>query len=295
MGRPSFIFIAALCLGCAPAWAGPMSYVFATLDVPGATSIAAQGINDKGQIVGTFFSQTDGNQGFIYSAGTFTPIIVPGVTTDAYSINNAGVVVGTNFIYENGNLSTFGAPGNFSLLTGINNEGQIVGETNGIPYLYSGGTSTQLNAFSQALGINDAGQIVGWTGHSLGLLDTGGVLTTFQVPGGVGTVAYDINDHGVIVGDYYDCLSGCPERGFVLSNGVFTTVDAPGAGPGGTGVEGINNKGDIVGFFYNAEGETEGFVAIPAPEPITVSVFGAGIAGAVAMRRRKNAKSSRLE
>jgi uncharacterized membrane protein len=75
------------------------------------------------------------------------------------------------------------------------------------------------------------------------------------VPGAVDTVAYAINNGGEIVGDYYNCLtSGCPEHGFVLDKGVYTSIDVPGAASGGTGAEGINNSGDVVGFFYSSSG-----------------------------------------
>jgi probable HAF family extracellular repeat protein len=69
-------------------------YGFGTLDVPGGNNTAAFGINDAGQIVGSFASST-GVHGFLYSGGTFTQIDVPsGTYTEAFGINNAGQIVG---------------------------------------------------------------------------------------------------------------------------------------------------------------------------------------------------------
>ena len=70
-------------------WA--VSYTFTTIDVPGAFSTEAFGINDAGQIVGDFHV----DHGFLYTAGTFTTIDVPGAfSTQASGINNAGQIVG---------------------------------------------------------------------------------------------------------------------------------------------------------------------------------------------------------
>ena len=49
-----------------------------TVEVPGSGSTDANGINDAGQIVGTFMDGSAGRHGFLYDAGTFTTIDVPG-------------------------------------------------------------------------------------------------------------------------------------------------------------------------------------------------------------------------
>ncbi len=81
-----------------------------------------------------------------------------------------------------------------------------------------------------------------------------GAITTIDYPGtGISTAAYGINDKGQIVGGY--CLNFvCPggaanptNHGFVDNNGVFTTIDYPGAQL--TEVSGINNAGVMVGIY----------------------------------------------
>jgi hypothetical protein len=71
------------------------NYTFATIDVPGAIgSSEAQGINNAGQIVGSFGDQA-GVHGYLDISGNFTTIDVPGASsTEALGTNNAGQIVG---------------------------------------------------------------------------------------------------------------------------------------------------------------------------------------------------------
>jgi len=56
--------------------------------------------------------------------------------------------------------------------------------------------------------------------------------------------------HGAIVGTYAD--SQGLGHGFLLQNGVFTTLDDPKADPNTTSLEDINSSGAIVGVYYVA-------------------------------------------
>ena len=67
------------------------AFTFTTIDVPGAPTNSA-GINDTGQIVGTFFA---GTHGYLLSGGTFTTIDVPGAPTNSTGINAMGQIVGS--------------------------------------------------------------------------------------------------------------------------------------------------------------------------------------------------------
>ena len=67
---------------------------FVSIDVPGAVSTQASGINDVGQIVGNYYDGTT-LRGFIYDGITFATISVPGAfLTDVFRINNDGTIVG---------------------------------------------------------------------------------------------------------------------------------------------------------------------------------------------------------
>jgi uncharacterized membrane protein len=71
--------------------------LFTTLNVPNDDSMfgtVALGINDPGQIVGTYVD-TNGRHGFLLSQGVYTTLDVPDAAfTVAQGINNAGVIVG---------------------------------------------------------------------------------------------------------------------------------------------------------------------------------------------------------
>src|SRR5262249_31951089 len=79
--------------------------VYTTINDPGALITLAQGINDNGQIVGSF----DGEHGFLLSFGVFTTLDHPLATggTEASGINDAGEIVGHYF-------DAFGVHGFFS-------------------------------------------------------------------------------------------------------------------------------------------------------------------------------------
>jgi probable HAF family extracellular repeat protein len=157
-----------------------------------------------------------------------------------------------------------------------------------------------------ARGINDAGDIVGTfsdaTG-SHGFLLTGGVFTTIDaVPPfappppqlGAGTDAFGINDAGQIVGSFNDATGF---HGFLLTGGVFTTIDAPGSTTPlpFTQIFGINDAGQIVGRFSDATFVDHGFLATPAavPEAGTLVLVTSGLLALGAARVRSRPRQDR--
>jgi uncharacterized membrane protein len=112
---------------------------------------------------------------------------------------------------------------------------------------------------TSAFGINARGDIVGdYNGDQHGYLLSKGKFTTIDFPGASATAARGINSEGEIVGLY--CLqgpvptlcNGTGLHGFLLSKGVFTTIDVPGAAY--TTADGINPEGDIVGDYATTVG-----------------------------------------
>ena len=95
-------------------------YTLTTLNVPGASSTIASGINNSGQIVGQY-SNTGGTHGFLLSGGVYTTLDAPGaISTEAYGINDAGQIVGQysdntggthGFLLSGGSYTTLDVPG----------------------------------------------------------------------------------------------------------------------------------------------------------------------------------------
>src|SRR6516165_6990803 len=77
------------------------------------------------------------------------------------------------------------------------------------------------------------------------------------------------NNHGEIVGDYTDSTGTM--QGFVYIGGVFHTVDDPLGVPGSTVINGVNDLGQLVGFYADANDNVIGFVGTPTPEPGTLA------------------------
>jgi probable HAF family extracellular repeat protein len=235
----------------------------------------AKGINDAGQIGGSYIDSGFNNHGFLYDGGSKNYITIddPLASTQyaqqVSALNDAGDLVGyyvDSSGYSHGYLAHVVGPVFTTLdhpAAGINNLGQIVGsylDTSGVSYgyLYSGGTYKTLGQKNiVATGINDTGEIVGYslptTGNpgSFGFLEKGGTFSVIKDPSATGnTYAMGINKAGQIVG-YYNDVSGV--HGFLDSGGAYTTLDDPLATKL-TFATGINASGQIAGYYYNSSG-----------------------------------------
>jgi len=202
---------------------------FITISYPGATSTYPSGINNRGQIVGSY-TGTDGlSHGFTLLNGQFTAFNFPGAAggTFASNINDLGEIVGAYALTQNGTVhgfsfdgatySTIDVPGsNYTVVYGLNNLGEIVGNyTN-----------------------------VGSIEHGFSL--KAGVFTTIDFPGSnLQNYPSQVNDFGVIAGGYLDANS--ISHGFVYKAGTFTAINVPGAL--NTGVTGINDSGELSGYY----------------------------------------------
>jgi probable HAF family extracellular repeat protein len=114
---------------------------------------------------------------------------------------------------------------------------------------------------TSALGINNSGQIVGQTNtasEAHGFLYDRGSLSLIDVPGAVGTIATGINDSGHIVGYYFAGTFPQPAQGFVYDGTHFSSINFPGAS--NTFVWGINNRGQIIGSYQDMSFASHGFL-----------------------------------
>ena len=228
-------------------------YAFVSIDYPGAaTSLVFDG--DSNDAVGVFnFDTTEGFTAFTFTGGSYHILAVPNST--------------------------------FSIATGLNGSGLIVGVYDDLTGLRRGFTNSG-DSFrnvevpgaveTYAFGVNDAGQIVGdyidpTGGHGFVRSSDGvdSVFTAIDFPGATNTGAAGINATGDIVGAWYD---GASNHGYLFHSDAFTTIDFPLATS--TVPWGINDTGEIAGHYSDAGGNTHGFI-YSAGAFSTVEVAGA--------------------
>lgn len=205
------------------------------------------------------------------SAGTFTTFNVSGAGTAAMegtfaiAINSAGEVTG---MYSN-------SPG---VLRGFVRD--VHGAITTFDASHSGTSPIEGTI---PLGINSAGEITGTVidgnhvSHGF-VRNVSGVIKEFDASGAGtaanrGTAAWRINDAGEVVGFF--STDGSPStpptyHGFLrAANGAITVIDAPNAGTGlnpqngrkeGTQAYSINNSGEIVGSYVDANFNRHGFL-----------------------------------
>lgn len=216
---------------------------FTSLLFPGADLTRTFGINNHGQIVGSY-RITPPQHALLINKGQFMPLDPSSALgadfSQAGGINDRRDVVGT-YVDAQGNQHGFLL--SHDVLTNVD---------------FPGGT------FPNANGINDSGAIVGDFFDSAGALHgfvwRAGVFTQIDVPGAVDTLPTGINARGDIVG-IWDTNINTAGHGFVLTkSGQFVTLDEPNAAPEGTNADGINDKGEIVGAYIDPAGVVHGFL-----------------------------------
>ena len=281
----------------------PASYRFRKLnDASDGTFNELLGINDHRKIVGYYGSGVHGdpNRGYSivppFAQFDYTPVNVPGsAQTQVAGLNDNGVLVGlfsrTNkpsnvnqfigFYEKNGVAHKVSYPtGNnsspsFNELVGINNAGIAVGDfedasgnMHGFRYNINTHRFAKITFIGvpslTATAINGVGSVVGYYTNGSGriisfLRRANGQVVTFAKAGAEETQAFGINKAGVVVGDY---TIGNSSFGFIWQGGTFRALNDP-AGVGGTVINGINNADDIVGFYTDGHGNTDGFLATP--------------------------------
>ena len=213
---------------------------FVPVEVPGAPFTAARAITADGRIVG-FFGVVNGPQhGFLLADGIFTTIDVPvpgARWTNVFGINARGDIVGAfgdKDLVQHGFL--WPAHGAFTVIDG--------------PSSTDDGPTIR----TLAKGINAAGDITGYydtaTKRHGFLLSRHGAFRTIDLEGTLGpppngTFAQWINGRGDIVGSFFNGSV----HGFLMSDKTVTQLDVPFPDAINTNAPGLNDRGDIVGFY----------------------------------------------
>ena len=225
---------------------------------PGSVQTQVTGLNDKGVTVGFWSSMNNANMvndnfGFWEKNGKFHNADFP--TGDAASppvdqllgVNDSNVAVG---FWTDANGNNHGYKVNIKTM-----RFSVVTDPNA--------PSASLTAAA----INSGGDIAGFytspaTGSTDGFLKHHGKVIDLAVPGASSTMALGVNDHDEVVGVYtVGSGSDAAMHGFTWTRDRgFTSFDDP-HGMGTTTINGVNNAGDLVGFYVDANGNTDGFLA----------------------------------
>lgn len=252
-----------------------MPYTFQNMDVPGAAGgTSADGINDQGQIAGSYTVGFPGDpypQAYIRTGSDITSLGPNpyGALSYGFGINDLGQMVGRSGHYEQ---------------TGRGFVRQTDGTFTRIEY-------TGDQAYTYAYGNNDAGAVVGQAQPFDGSTPVGfewkngQVVDTFAIPGAESTSANDIAGWGLVVGTY---TVGGVHHGFgALNSHAMWGIDVPGSVS--TDIQGISENGsEIVGTFQDAQGHNHGFVdlaghfdQVDMPGATNTFIYGANDSGQI--------------
>ncbi len=274
-----------------------LAQTYRVIDCPFAIHTAARDINNRGDIVGNCLDQ-DQFHGFLLRNGVYKVLDVPNSTnTLAFGINNRGDVVGQyfdsnddahGFLFRKGRFHTIDPPNSsFTMARGIDDRGRIVGwyigadeVARGFLLDWHGFRDIEFPGaeFTGAFDIGIRGIVGGYyvPGESSedpaiphGFLRKNGQFRPIDPPDTTGAFVFGINVLGHMVGNasYDEECPDCFTSAFLLTKHGFEFLAF--AHPDGTVASetlafGINDKGKIVGFFYDEVADANrGFVYSP--------------------------------
>jgi hypothetical protein len=265
--------------------------------IAGYFGSGAAGHPNKGYVLFPPFAQRDfGNANFPHSKQTqVTGLNDRGVAVGFFSTQNTANNMNNNFGFYtvNGHFREVnfptGTPANppVDQLLGVNNHDVAVGfftnaagQNRGYTYnintrkfsrvLPPGATNSNLGASLSATAINDRGDVAGFYNKTATQVDaflklSSGRFITLAFPKATMTQAFGVstvNNSDEVVGSYTTGPSNAAvTHGFIWQNGTFASVDIGGASA--TTINGINDEGDLVGFYTDAKGNTDGLLALP--------------------------------
>jgi len=243
----------------------------------GAQSRAFRWQNGTIQDLGTL-GGTDATSAFVNDHGQ-----IAGMSYTNSTINPAtGIPTQDPFLWDDGKLLDLGTlGGTFGFPNGINNHGEVVGQSNLVgdsnyhPFLWKRGLLMDLGTLGGDKGfassVNDTGEIVGRAdlqGSEIhhAFLWKHGTMTDLGIPPGGGpcSTAYSINSKGQIVGDSGICNVGGPP--FLWEHGVIYNLNdlvLPGSDLTLVDVDTINDRSEIACTGELADGNPHACVLVP--------------------------------
>jgi hypothetical protein len=242
----------------------PFTRYFVNENFPGSVQTQVTGVNNRGITVG-FWSRMNNanmvndNHGFVDVRGHFRTADFP--TTSPATPEPADQLLGVN---------------DSDIAVGFYTDGH--GTNHGYEYnIYRNTYSSVVDpnaptASLTAAAINDRGHVAGVytnpaTGSTDGFLLSHGRFTDLTVPGSTSTMALGVNNFDEVAGVYVPSGNANALEGFTWTpQHGFTTVNDPkGVNNGNltTTINGVNDFGQLVGFYVDGNGNTDGFLATP--------------------------------
>lgn len=215
---PATVVLVCCLLGGVQCVEGAVQYIVTPLGVPNSQVYQ---INQTGQVVGYVTAADGSEQGFVWTAGQMAMLPTLVGNSRARALNDHSQIVGgasaasgsadpRAVLWQSGaiqDLTTLGGP-KLTVSYGINNAGQILVGTGTSGYLWEDGVLRSLG-FEGGNAINESGQVAGAqnTGQSdangsifHGVFWEDGTIHDLGTLGGKRSVAYDLNDAGLVVG-----------------------------------------------------------------------------------------------
>ena len=241
-----------------------LGHAYQNENFPGSVQTQVTGLNDDGVTVGFWSkmntaSMVNDNFGFFSVGGKFYSVNFPTGNNASppvdqlLGVNDHDVAVG---FYTNAQGNNRGYE--YNIRTRRFTRVLVPGAPSGVA-----GPSLTTAA------INNYGDVAGFYAKTSSLTDAflrlhDGRFITLAVPGASMTQAFGVNDHDEVVGAYaVGTGSSATMHGFTWRPGHgFTTVDDP-HGVGTTTINGVNDAGDLVGFYVDSAGNTDGMIALP--------------------------------
>jgi probable HAF family extracellular repeat protein len=263
---------------------------YTQIDGPGAGYTVCSGINSAGNIAGTYNSGGT-THGFLLSGGTYITIDYPGrISTYLSGINDLNQVVGYAFNFHNfvgfmydvqtQKFTTIRYPVRGGTTpTSINNAGIIAGyyqsgrgphgfEFDGTTYeeiLPPGKTAATMHGISASGEV--VGEVVTHTSHRINFSFQQGKYLKIMIPNAPKAAVLGINSSGdALVGIYKPSMAITTGTGFLYQNNTLQALQFPGSNL--TFATGVNDSGEVVGYFYDANG-IHGFLWTPPADAAT--------------------------
>ena len=223
------------------------TYRYRAIDYPGAANTALYAINVRGHYVGAMKDAVTGAHHAVHGQGGSIKLLDPDGPVGhakeswAFTTNGLGQIGG---VY----LDDAGVRHGF--------------------ILHPGGTVQSIDmpgAFgTQVYGLNDRGQFIGLYSDAAGAdhayVNRNGTFENADLPDGVLTVPLSINDSGQIVGEFVK-TEGTTGYGYIqYTDGRFTLHTAPDSPPEQTFFISMNNRRQILGAWFDADGFAHNFI-----------------------------------